>query len=81
MKLEFINRDIAHKAIDIIKSYGAQQARVSLNYGSQSSFGFLDNSLDKLMNSNDQSLFLQIFIDDRYGAFSIKWVYIKGFPF
>ena len=70
MKLEVINRDIAHKAIDISKSYGAQQARVSLNYGSKSAFGFLDNSVDKLMNSNDQSLFLQIFIDDRYGAFS-----------
>ena len=70
MDMNFIDKNIAYKALDIIKKYGAQQARVSLNYGSQSSFSYLDNELDKLMNSNDQSLFLQIFVDGRYGAYS-----------
>lgn len=69
--------DVACKALELIKKYGAQQARVSLNIGSQSSFAYLDNELDKLQNSNDRSLYLQIFVDGRYGAYSTNRLEIK----
>ncbi len=49
---------------------GADAIRVTLNNGQQSSFSVMNGKLDKLQMTNDSSLYIQIYTQGRYGAFS-----------
>ncbi|MEG1483987.1 MAG: TldD/PmbA family protein [Bacteroidales bacterium] len=62
--------DIARQALNMVHKNGAQAGRISLNIGIQNSFSILDNKLDRLQSANDRSLYIQIFVDDKYGAYS-----------
>lgn len=63
-------RKAADYALEKTIREGAVQARVMLNMGEQSSFNVLDGELDILQGSSDSSLFIQIYIDGKYGAYS-----------
>lgn len=62
--------EAAREALAMAQRHGAQQARVSLSIGIQNSFSVLNNRLDRLQSANDHSLFIQLYIDGRYGAYS-----------
>ncbi len=62
--------EAAGTALDMARRHGAQAVRVSLNIGIQNSFSVLNDNLDRLQSANDRSLFIQIYINGRYGAYS-----------
>lgn len=62
--------EMARKALQAALKAGASQARISLNIGVQNSFSVLENRLDRLQMANDRSLYIQLFVNGRYGAYS-----------
>ncbi|MEG0518604.1 MAG: TldD/PmbA family protein [Bacteroidales bacterium] len=62
--------EIARQALDMVHKHGAQAGRISLNIGIQNSFSVLEEKLDRLQSANDRSLYIQIFVNGRYGAYS-----------
>lgn len=62
--------EAARVALELARKHGAQQARISLNIGIQNSFSILNDRLDRLQSANDRSIYIQLFVDGRYGAYS-----------
>ena len=61
---------IVEKAIDMAIELGADQARAILEKDIENSVIVLDNEVDRLMSSSGSTLFLQLFVDGRYGYFT-----------
>jgi len=61
---------IVEKAIDMAISLGADQARAILEKDIENSVIVLNNEVDRLMSSSGSTLFLQLFVDGRYGYFT-----------
>jgi len=77
-----VDKNIVTDVLDITLKSGAQNARITLNKGVQNSVILLDNKLDQLHHAADLSLYIQLFINERYGAFStnrIKYDEVKLF--
>lgn len=65
-----MNKDIALKALDMAKTAGAQQARVTYTHSCLNQYTLLDGELEKLQHSLGSSLFIQLYSNGKYGAFS-----------
>jgi len=63
-------KDAASYALECAKKNGCSAARISLNINTQSSYSVRNNKLDRLQQAAGSSLFIQLFIDNRYGTFS-----------
>ncbi|MFA6713021.1 MAG: metallopeptidase TldD-related protein, partial [Bacteroidales bacterium] len=77
-----VDKNIVTNVLDITLKSGAQNARITLNKGIQNSVIVLDNKLDQLHHAADLSLYIQLFINERYGAFStnrIKYDEVESF--
>ncbi|MCQ2138236.1 MAG: TldD/PmbA family protein [Bacteroidales bacterium] len=61
---------IIDKAIDMAIELGADQARAIVEKDIENSVTVLNNEVDKIMSSSSSTLFLQLYIDGRYGSFS-----------
>lgn len=64
------NKDLVLKSLDIISSKGCKNARVTLSQGKQTLFSVRDLKLDRLQNSESTSLYIQLYNNGKYGAFS-----------
>lgn len=64
------NKEIAQWAIDTAMANGCQQARASIITGQNNSFEYRDKQLDKLHQSSENKLYIELFVDGRYGSFS-----------
>lgn len=64
------NKQIAQWAIDTAITNGCQQARVSILTGQNNSFEYRDRQLDKLHQSSENKLYIELFVDGRYGSLS-----------
>lgn len=64
------NKQIAQWAIDTALANGCQQARASIITGQNNSFEYRDKQLDKLHQSSENKLYIELFVDGRYGSFS-----------
>ncbi len=60
----------AQYAVERAIKSGCSAARSSLSISTQNSFAVRDGELDRLHGSTGSSLFIQVFINDRYGAYS-----------
>ena len=56
--------------MDYALKNGCQAARISLYNGSNSSFEIRNKQIDMLQQASENSLSIQLFVDDRYGSFS-----------
>ena len=63
---------LARHAIDRSLALGAQKARVTLNKSLMELVGTLDGQVDKVSHCLDRSLTIALFVDGRYGSFSIN---------
>lgn len=63
-------QDTAQWAMDLALRNGCQQARVSIITASNNSFEYRNKQLDKLHQSTENKLYIEIFVDGRYGSFS-----------
>lgn len=64
------NKQIAQWALDTAIQNGCQQARISIITGQNNSFEYRDKQLDKLHQSSENKLYIELFVDGRYGSFS-----------
>ena len=63
-------KDIARWAMEYAIKKGCSQSRVSIISGLENSFEYRDNQLDKLQQSSESKLYIEVFVDGRYGSFS-----------
>lgn len=61
---------IVEKAIEMALELGADQARAILEKDIENSVIVHNNEVDRLMSSSGSTLFLQLFVDGRYGYFT-----------
>ena len=64
------NKDIAQWAMDTALKNGCSAARVSVTVSTNSSFEYRNTQLDKLHQSSENKLYLELYVDGRYGTFS-----------
>lgn len=68
---DFINKiELARQCVGFALEAGASQVRVSLSKSVTDTVSMLNGVLDKVSHSADQSIFLHIFVNGRYGTFS-----------
>lgn len=63
-------RFMARDALGIAEKAGADAARITLNKGTINSVCISNGKIDKLQMCNDCSLYIQLYANGRYGAFS-----------
>lgn len=65
-----IEKENAAFCIEYAMSHGADAARVSLSKSMTDSCTIFNGELDKVSHSADRSIYLYLFVDERYGTFS-----------
>ncbi|MDD4923017.1 MAG: TldD/PmbA family protein [Bacteroidales bacterium] len=63
-------KKLAKWAMDFSLNQGCQAARVSVYSGSDTEFEIRDRQLDKLQQSSENQMVLNLYVDGRYGSFS-----------
>jgi PmbA protein len=63
-------KDIAQGCMEFALKNGCQQARISFAVADNSSFDFRNTQLDKLQQSSENKLGIELFVDGRYASFS-----------
>ena len=58
------------KVLDFCREAGASDARIIYNESDQTAVSLFNREVDKIHNASDCSVFLQLFVDGRYGTFS-----------
>lgn len=64
------HKEIAQWAMQFALKNGCQAARVSIITGNNNSFEYRNQQLDKLHQSSENKLYIELFTDNRYGTFS-----------
>jgi PmbA protein len=64
------HKSLARMAMQFALNNGANDARVSIYSGSNSLFEYRDKSLDKLQQSSENRMEIELFVDERYGSYS-----------
>ena len=60
------------RSLEMALENGAQKARVVLSKGCLDSIAILNGEVDKVSHCNDRAVSLSLFVDGRYGTFSIN---------
>ncbi len=63
-------KDIAQSSMDFALKNGCQQARVTFLMGDNCSFDYRNTQLDKLQQSTESKLYIELFVDGKFGSFS-----------
>lgn len=64
------HKNIAQKSMDLALKNGCSSARVSIIVANNNSFEYRNTQLDKLHRSSENKLYIELFVDGRYGSFS-----------
>lgn len=64
------NKKLAQWAMDYALKCGCQSAKVNLYTGSNASFELRDARMDKLEQSSENQMSIQLYVDGRYGSFT-----------
>lgn len=64
------NREISNWVQEYALQLGCQQVRVTFVASVNNSFEYRDKQLDKLESSTESRLYLEVFVDNKYGSFS-----------
>ena len=65
-------RAMAARCLEIARAKGAQKARVTLNKSCMDLIGTLNGEVDKVSHCLDRSISIALFVDGKYGSFSIN---------
>lgn len=63
-------KQIVLDALQMAREAGAEHARINLEKDVENSATVINNEVDKLLSSSGRTLFIQLFIDGRYGSSS-----------
>lgn len=64
------NREITNWAQKYALEHGCQEVRTTFVAGTNNSFEYRDTQLDKLESSTESRLYVEIYVDKKYGSFS-----------
>jgi len=64
------HKDIAKWAMELALRNGCQNARVSVITANNNSFEYRNTQLDRLHQSSENKLYIELFVDNKYGSFS-----------
>lgn len=64
------HKNIAKWAMDTALKYGCQASRVSISTATNNAFEYRNTQLDKLHQSSENKLYIEFFVDGKYGSFS-----------
>ena len=76
------DKTIAAWALEECKKQGAAHARIGINGGSGASYELRDLRIDKIQQSSERSMVIQLFVDERFGSYSANRIdkeELKGF--
>ena len=73
------HKELARWAMDLALKNGCQSARVSIITANNNSFEYRDKQLDKLQQSSENKLYIELFTNGRYGSFSTNRIEKNGF--
>lgn len=62
--------ELAVRALEIALEKGCDHARITFNISTQCSYSVRNDKLDRLHHANSSSLYIQLFVNGRYGSFS-----------
>ena len=65
-------KTLARECLDFARSAGAQNCRITLTKSTEDQIATLDGEIDKVTRCADRSMNIALFVDGRYGAFSIN---------
>lgn len=65
-------RALAARCLETARAKGAQKARVTLNKSCMDLIGTLNGEVDKVSHCLDRSISIALFVDGKYGSFSIN---------
>lgn len=71
-------KDTAHRALDAALKCGSQAARVTIITGTNNSFEYRDTKLDRLHQSSENKLYIELFVDNKYGSLSTNRIDKEG---
>jgi len=71
-------KDIAEWAMGLALQNGCQSSRVSVITANNNSFEYRNTQLDKLHQSSENKLYIELFVDGRYGSFSTNRIEKAG---
>ena len=77
--IEIINKqekNICHTLLKYLLEKGCNQARVTFSKSIANSFSFQKKILDRLEGNNENRIYLEIFINNRFGSFSSNRIHI-----
>lgn len=63
-------KETAQFALELSLKYGCQESRIITDINTQSSYTVRDDKLDRLNRSTGSSLFVQLYVDERFGNYS-----------
>lgn len=63
-------KDIAQWAMDVALKNGCSSSRVSLTVANNNSFEYRNTQLDKLHQSSENKLYIELYVDGKYGTLS-----------
>lgn len=72
------HKDVAQWAMDFALKNGCQSARVSVITANNNSFEYRNKQLDKLQQSSENKLYIELFTNGRYGSFSTNRIEKSG---
>lgn len=72
------HKDIAQWAMELALRNGCQNARVSVITANNNSFEYRNTQLDRLHQSAENKLYIELFTDGRYGSFSTNRIEKSG---
>lgn len=72
------HKNIAQWAMDFALRNGCQHARISILTATNNSFEYRNTQLDRLHQSSENKLYIELFVDGRYGSFSTNSIEKAG---
>ena len=72
------HKNIAKWAMELALQNGCQNARVSVITANNNSFEYRNTQLDRLHQSAENKLYIELFVDGRYGSFSTNRIEKSG---
>jgi len=64
------HKELAQQMMDFARKNGCSAGRISINAGTETSFEYRDEQLEKLQQASENSFSIDLFVDGRYGTYS-----------
>lgn len=72
------HKDISQWAMDFALKNGCQHARISILTATNNSFEYRNTQIDRLHQSSENKLYIELFVNGRYGSFSTNRIEKDG---